>query len=176
MTEAICFPQTRMFLSCIFTLTNCYLCFNSQIKRSSLIPQTFSESRFLDSSNWVSLVAQRLKRLPGMRETRVRSLGWEDPLEKEMATHSSALAWRIPWREEPGRACRQDWSQRVRHNWAASLSLFLKTSFPGSSEVKVSAWNAEDPRSIPGLGRSPGEGNGNPLQYSCLENPIKGRA
>ena len=50
-----------------------------------------------------SLVAQRLKHLPGMRETQVRSLGWEDPLEKEMATHSSTLAWRIPWREEPGR-------------------------------------------------------------------------
>ena len=48
-------------------------------------------------------MAQRLKRLPGMRETPVRSLGWEDPLEKEMATHSSTLAWRIPWREEPGR-------------------------------------------------------------------------
>ena len=44
-------------------------------------------------------MAQRLKRLPGMRETRVQSLGWEDPLEKEMATHSSTLAWRIPWRE-----------------------------------------------------------------------------
>ena len=40
------------------------------------------------------------------------------------------------------------------------------------SEVKASAWNAEDPGSIPGLGRSPGEGNGNPLQYSCLENPM----
>ena len=50
-----------------------------------------------------SLVAQRLKRLPGMPETRVQSLGREDPLEKEMATHSSTLAWRIPWREEPGR-------------------------------------------------------------------------
>ena len=50
-----------------------------------------------------SLVAQRLKRLPGMRETWVRSLDWEDPLEKEMATHSSTLAWRIPWREEPSR-------------------------------------------------------------------------
>ena len=48
-------------------------------------------------------MAQRLKRLPAMRETRVRSLGQEDPLEKEMATHSSTLAWRIPWREEPGR-------------------------------------------------------------------------
>ena len=49
-----------------------------------------------------SLVAQRLKRLPAMQETWIRSLGWEDPLEKEMATHSSILAWRIPWTEEPG--------------------------------------------------------------------------
>ena len=49
-----------------------------------------------------SLVAQRIKRLPAMQDTRVRSLGWEDPLEKEMATHSSILAWRIPWTEEPG--------------------------------------------------------------------------
>ena len=44
-----------------------------------------------------------VKRLPAMRETRVRSLGWEDILEKEMATHSSTLAWKIPWTEEPGR-------------------------------------------------------------------------
>ena len=50
-----------------------------------------------------SLVAQRLKRLPGIGETWVRSLGREDPLEKEMATHFSTLAWRIPWREKPGR-------------------------------------------------------------------------
>ena len=49
-----------------------------------------------------SLVAERLKHLPAMRETWVRSLDWEDPLEKEMATHSSILAWRIPWTEEPG--------------------------------------------------------------------------
>ena len=49
--------------------------------------------------HWASLVAQRLKRLPLIRETWVRSLGWEDPLEKEMATHSSILAWRIPWTE-----------------------------------------------------------------------------
>ena len=46
-------------------------------------------------------MAQRLKLLPAMREPRVRSLGWEDPLEKEMATHSSTFAWRIPWTEEP---------------------------------------------------------------------------
>ena len=50
-----------------------------------------------------SLVAQVVKRLPAVQETRVRSLGWKDPLEKEMATHSSILAWRIPWMEEPGR-------------------------------------------------------------------------
>ena len=50
-----------------------------------------------------SLVAQRLKHLPGMQETRVPSQGWEDPLEKEMAPHSSTLAWRIPWREVSGR-------------------------------------------------------------------------
>ena len=48
-----------------------------------------------------SLVAQTVKCLPAVRETRVQSLGWEDPLEKEMATHSSTLAWRIPWREVP---------------------------------------------------------------------------
>ena len=49
-----------------------------------------------------SLVAQLIKNLPEVQETRVRSLGWEDPLEKEMATHSSILAWKIPWTEEPG--------------------------------------------------------------------------
>ena len=48
-------------------------------------------------------MAQRLKRLPAMQETKVRSLGQEDPMEKKVATHSSILAWRIPWREEPGR-------------------------------------------------------------------------
>ena len=51
----------------------------------------------------VSLVAQRLKHLPAMQETRVQSLCQENPMEKEMVTHSSTLAWRIPWREEPGR-------------------------------------------------------------------------
>ena len=54
-------------------------------------------------SPWASLVAQTVKNLPTVRETGVRSLGWEDPLEKEMATHSSILAWRIPWTEEPGK-------------------------------------------------------------------------
>ena len=62
-----------------------------------------------------SLVAQRLKRLPPMRESRVRSLGREDPLEKEMATHSGILAWRIPWMEKPSRLQSMG-SQRVGHD------------------------------------------------------------
>ena len=52
---------------------------------------------------WASLAAQTVQRLPAVQETRVQSLGWEDALEKEMATHSSTLAWKIPWTEEPGR-------------------------------------------------------------------------
>ena len=66
---------------------------------------------------WASLVAQRLRRLPARRETGVQSLGREDPLEKEMATHSSILAWRIPWTEEPGRL-QSTGLQRVGHDWA----------------------------------------------------------
>ena len=62
-----------------------------------------------------SLVAQRLKGLPAMQETWVQSLGQEDPLEKEMATHSSILAWRIPWREKPG-GLQSTGSQRVGHD------------------------------------------------------------
>ena len=61
------------------------------------------------------IVAHMVKRLPAMWETRVRSLGWEDLLEKEMATHSSILAWNIPRMEEPGRLQSMG-SQRVRHN------------------------------------------------------------
>ena len=68
-----------------------------------------------------SLVAQMVKRLPTMQETRVRSLGWEDPLEKEMATHSSIHAWKIPWTEEPG-GLQSIGSQRVRHDCATSSS------------------------------------------------------
>ena len=98
-----------------------------------------------------------------------------------MAPHSSTLAWKIPWTEEPGRLQSMRWL-RVGHDWATSLSLFTFMhwrrkwqpipGFPGGSEDKALACNAGDPGSIPGLGRSPGEGNGNPLQYSCLENPM----
>ena len=64
---------------------------------------------------WASLAAQLVKNLPTMRETWVRSLDWEDPLEKGMAILSSILAWRIPWTEEAGRLQSMG-SQRVGHN------------------------------------------------------------
>ena len=60
-------------------------------------------------------MAQIVKNLPAMQETQVRSLGWEDALEKGMATHSSILAWKIPWTEEPGRLQFME-SQRVGHD------------------------------------------------------------
>ena len=64
---------------------------------------------------WTSLVAQTVKRLSTMRETWVRSLGREDPLEKEIAIHSSTIAWKIPWTEEPGRLQSMG-LQRVGHD------------------------------------------------------------
>ena len=64
---------------------------------------------------WASLEAQTVNSLPAMRETRVRFLGREDPLEREMAIHSSTLAWRIPWMEEPDRLQSMG-SQRVGHD------------------------------------------------------------
>ena len=70
---------------------------------------------FRQAYDVTSLVAQTVKHLPTMRETQVRSLGWEDPLEKEMATHSSILAWKIPWTEEPGWLLSMV-SQRVGHD------------------------------------------------------------
>ena len=65
--------------------------------------------------SWASLVAQLVKNLPKVQETQVRSLGWEDPQEKEMATHCSILAWKISWTEEPG-GLQSVGSQRVGHD------------------------------------------------------------
>ena len=66
---------------------------------------------------WASLVAQMVKNPPAMQETQVQSPGWEDTLEKGMASHSSILAWRIPWTEESG-LLQSMWLQNVRHNWS----------------------------------------------------------
>ena len=73
-----------------------------------------------------SLVAQMVKNLPSLQETWVQSLGWEDPLEKGMATHSSILAWRIPWTEEPG-GLQSMVSQKVRPEWA--INTFKENSW-----------------------------------------------
>ena len=66
-------------------------------------------------NTWASLVAQLVKNPPAMRETWIRSLGWEDPLQEDVATHSSILAWRIPWTEEPS-GLQSMKSQRVGHD------------------------------------------------------------
>ena len=71
------------------------------------------------------------KNLPAMQETQIQSLGWEDPLEKGMATHFSILAWRIPWTEEPS-GLQSMGSQRVGHNWATKYTHTL-------SEKKLSS-------------------------------------
>ena len=88
-----------------------------------------------------SLVAQRVKHLPTMWETRVQSLGWEDLLEKEMATHSSTLVWKIPWTVYSPWGCKEsDTTEQLHFHFSLSCI---------------------------------GEGNGTPLQYSRLENPME---
>ena len=77
---------------------------------------------------WVSLVAQMVKNLPEMQETWVWSLNWEDSLEKGMATHSSILAWRIPWTKKPGRLQSMG-LQRVGYDWASNTHIFLYALF-----------------------------------------------
>ena len=70
---------------------------------------------YTNGDKGVSLVAQTVTNLPAMQETWVRSLGWEDPLEREMVTHSSILAWKISWTEEPG-GLQSVGSQRIGHD------------------------------------------------------------
>ena len=81
-----------------------------------------SHPQFPEGSPQASLAAQRVKRLPAMRESQVRSLGQEDPLEKEMTTHSGTLAWKIPWAEKPVRLQSMG-SQRAGHDCESFLSL-----------------------------------------------------
>ena len=89
----------RVFFNCV-VLMNLLLRYSNYMLSSPLL---IYDMFLICFCIWASLVAQRLKCLPGMQKTWVRSPGWEDLLEKEMATHSSTLAWRIPWREEPAR-------------------------------------------------------------------------
>ena len=108
----------RVFLSGLYTYLKDLI---------SVIQSLFHYIKYLNiflQHNDLTLVAQRVKCLPARWETSVRSLGQEDPLDKEMATHSSILAWRIPWTEEPSRLQTMG-LQRVGHDWATSFSFFL---------------------------------------------------
>ena len=127
-----------------------------------------------------------------MQETWVQSLGREDPLEKEMATHSSTLAWKIPWMEET--LGYSSWGHKEsdttkqfhfhlgrnhpglipgsRRSDGEGIGYPLQYSWAWSSTGKESVCSVGDLGSIPGLGRSPGEGKGYPLQYSGLENSM----
>ena len=86
-----------------------------------------------------SLVAQTVKHLPTMRETRVQSLGWEDLLEKEMATHYSILTWKIPCMGESGRLQSMG-SQRVGHDWETSFSLCTFKNLIFSTHFHLGMW------------------------------------
>ena len=101
-----------MLKSCKLRIQNFYILMVTKGKREG--NRSIRNLR-LTYTHWASLVAQMVKNLPAMQETRIRSLGWEDPLEKGMATHFSILAWRIPWTEEPG-GLQFMGSQRVGHN------------------------------------------------------------
>ena len=105
-------------------------------------------SSFAITRQWASLLAQRVMPLSAMWETRVRSLSWEDPLQKEMATHSSTLAWKIPWMEEPGGE-QSTGLQRVGHNGATSLtSLIEATGLPRWLRGKEFACQCRRPKRL----------------------------
>ena len=95
----------------------------------------------------VSLVAQMVKSVPAMQETWVQSLGWEDPLEEEMAIHSSILVWKIPWMEEPGRLQSMG-SQRVGHNWVINTLFIISQlvkNLPAMQETWVQSLSQQVP-------------------------------
>ena len=108
-----------------------------------------------------------VKNLPAMREKQVQSLGREVPLEKEMATHSSSLAWRSSWTEEPGSyspwSCKElDTTKQLTHT--LEVALVLKNPFANAGDLR-------DVGLILGSGRSPGGGHGNPLHILAWRSP-----
>ena len=88
---------------------------------------------------WTSSMARTVKNLPAMQETQVWFLGQEDPLEKGMAIHSSILAWRVPWTEEPD-GLQSMGLQRVGHDWVTNASTFFLCSLYNSSKTVRTGW------------------------------------
>ena len=137
--KAVHFKYIQLKLGNIYTLWNChhnlchkyihllhlvllYYCYYYQntwdLPSQKVFKSTIQYCEFC-AVQWASLVAQMVKNQPAIQETWVQSLGWENPLEKRMATHSSIFAWRIPWTEEPGGLQSMD-SQRAGHNWVTN--------------------------------------------------------
>ena len=112
------FFSCHIFLYFIKFLKWVYYFYNQKNIKGKYIGLSAFNLSYL-ASVW-HMMAQTVKRLPAMQETRVQSLGRENPLEKEMATHSSILAWKIPWTEEPGRPQSMG-LPRVGHDWVTSL-------------------------------------------------------
>ena len=108
----------------------------------------------------VSLVAQTIKNLLKMPETWVWSLGWEDPLEKKMATHSSILAWRIPCTEEPG-GLQSMGSQRVRHDWETKT--YWKRLENSSRKTEYTAYHSPEENTVVPTGTAKKRSGGSPL-------------
>ena len=115
--------------------------------------------------SWTSFVTQQVNNLLAVQETWVWSLSWEDPLDKGKATHSSMLAWGIPWIPKIASLGPKTLDTTERLWLWLSLLLCLWVCFGLSCQ-------ARDMGSIPGSRRFHGEENGNPLQYPCLGNPM----
>ena len=114
-----------------------------------------------------------VKNLPAMQETHVRSLGWEDSLEKEVATHSSILAWRISRTEDPG-GIKFMGLQTVRHDRVTNTKILILGSLGSTSYKEPASQSRTYIRHgfKAWVGKIPGGGNNNPLQSFCLENPM----
>ena len=122
-----------------------------------------------------SLVAQTVKSLPAMQETRVLSLGQEDPLEKETATHSSLLAWKITWMEEPGRQHPMG-SQRARHGSATNTHTYTHTRHPKKPPRALLCKLCQALKTVRALGPAaavlgPGQTSPRATKYKDTEGP-----
>ena len=119
---------TRLFHPWDFPGKNTGVGCHCLLRETQCNPSQITKGIFhrIRTKNFTICMTQMVKNLLAIQVTRVWFLSWEDPLEKEMATHSSILAWRIPWTEEPG-GLQSMGSQRIRHNWATNTHTHTHT-------------------------------------------------